>query len=57
MAYSPGGLAGFTDILYNGDRAMVITNNYYSYPAKVLAKSNSCLLIDRSQLYKYTSIK
>ena len=35
---------------YNCDRAMVITNNYYSQTAKELARVNSCRLIDRESL-------
>ncbi len=35
---------------YNCDRAMVITNATYSRPAVELARSNSCVLIDRSLL-------
>lgn len=35
---------------YKCDRAMVVANNYYSRPAKELAKSNDCVLIDRDTL-------
>lgn len=35
---------------YKCDRAMVVTNNYYSRPAKELAKSNDCVLVDRDIL-------
>jgi len=35
---------------YGCDRAMVITNSCYSRPAKKLAVSNGCVLVDRSEL-------
>jgi restriction system protein len=35
---------------YRCDRAMVITNSYFSNVAKGLADSNDCVLIDRNQL-------
>lgn len=35
---------------YNCDRAMVISNSYYSKVAKGLADSNDCLLINRDVL-------
>lgn len=35
---------------YNCDRAMVVSNGIYSRPARELAKSNDCLLIDRDTL-------
>jgi len=35
---------------YNCDRAMVITNSYYTEFAKELARCNNCLLIDRDKL-------
>jgi HJR/Mrr/RecB family endonuclease len=41
---------------YNCDRAMVVTNNVFSNVAKELAKSNNCLLIDRSKLINWTEI-
>ncbi len=34
------------------DRAFVITNNYFTTRAKLLAKSNDCRLIDRDELAK-----
>lgn len=37
---------------YKCDRAMVVTNSYFSLPAKRLAKSNNCVLIDGSALRK-----
>jgi HJR/Mrr/RecB family endonuclease len=37
---------------YKCDRAMVITNSYFSRPAKQLAASQSCVLIERTQLQK-----
>ena len=36
---------------YNCDRAMVISNGFYSQVAKKLAESNNCLLIDRNALF------
>ena len=41
---------------YNCDRAMVISNSYYSKPAKQLAASNDCLLVDRRQLIKLIGV-
>jgi len=38
--------------LYNCDRAMVITNSYYSKSAIILAESNDCILFDRANLLK-----
>lgn len=40
---------------YECDRAMVITNSIqgYSKPAKALAKSNNCILIERKDLAKW----
>jgi HJR/Mrr/RecB family endonuclease len=35
---------------YHCDKAMVITNSYFSNVAKSLADSNDCMLIDRTQL-------
>ncbi|MFZ1248798.1 MAG: restriction endonuclease [Candidatus Saccharimonadales bacterium] len=37
---------------YNCDRAMVVTNSFFSTPAKELAKSQGCLLIDRPRLLR-----
>ena len=34
---------------------MIITNNYFSEPAKILAKSNNVILWDREQLGKELS--
>ena len=36
--------------IYNCDKAIVITNSSFSEVAKRLAKSNDCILIDRSEL-------
>ncbi len=38
--------------MYNATRAMVVTNNYFSRPAKVLAKTNDVELWDREELAK-----
>lgn len=38
------------------NKAVVITNNYFSRRAKSLAKSNDCLLIDRDKLAKQIQI-
>jgi restriction system protein len=38
---------------YNCDRSMVVTNSVFSNVAKELAKSNNCLLIDRSKLINW----
>jgi HJR/Mrr/RecB family endonuclease len=40
---------------YDCDKAMVITNNSFSGPARELAVSNNCVLIDRQQLMRWTS--
>ena len=37
---------------YNCDRSMVITNSFFSNVAKDLAKSNECLLVNRSTFIK-----
>lgn len=37
-------------VQYKCDRAMVVTNSFYSRPAKVLAADNKCVLIDRDTL-------
>ena len=37
---------------YNANKAIVITNNYFTKPAKELAKANSVELIDRDKLKK-----
>lgn len=41
---------------YDCDRAMVITNSRYGYsaPARELARSNNCILVDRKVLIKWT---
>lgn len=36
--------------MYNCDRAMVITNSYFSNAARSLAESNDCVLVDRGGL-------
>ena len=38
---------------YNCDRSMVVTNSVYSNVAKELARSNDCILIDRSKLIEW----
>jgi HJR/Mrr/RecB family endonuclease len=38
---------------YKCDKAMVITNSYFSEVAKKLAKSNDCILVDRNRLSRY----
>jgi restriction system protein len=38
---------------YNCQRSMVVTNNVFSRPAKVLAASNNCVLIDRDGLAEW----
>lgn len=38
---------------YKCDRAMVVTNNVFSRPAKALASDNNCVLIDRDELAKW----
>lgn len=35
---------------YRCDKAMVISNSIFSQPARILAKSNNCILISRSNL-------
>lgn len=35
---------------YHCDRAMIITNSYFSHVAKELSRSNDCILIDRDKL-------
>lgn len=39
------------------DRAVVITNNYFTWRAKNLAKANNCKLIDRDGLSKQIQVK
>jgi restriction system protein len=38
---------------YRCQRAMVVTNSYYSRPARELASSNNCILIDRDKLAEW----
>lgn len=38
---------------YKCDKAMVVTNSHFSVVASELAKSNDCMLIDRSKLFKW----
>ena len=38
---------------YHCDRAMVVTNSVFSRPARELAKSNNCILIDGSALSRW----
>lgn len=40
-------------IRYKCDRAMVVTNNVFSRPAKELAADNKCVLIDRDVLAEW----
>lgn len=40
--------------VYGCDRAMVVTNNFFTSPAKELAKSNNCVLIDRQEIAKWS---
>lgn len=39
--------------IYKCDRAMVVTNNFFTNPARELAKSNDCVLIDRKLIAKW----
>jgi restriction system protein len=41
---------------YDCDRAMVITNASFSGPARELAMSNGCVLIDGQQLMRWSSL-
>jgi restriction system protein len=46
--------AAYTALSHYGcDRAMVVTNNYYSNPAKTLAAETSTVLIGRDELAKW----
>lgn len=38
---------------YNCQRAMVVTNNTYSRPARILAETNNCVLIGRDELAEW----
>ena len=38
---------------YKCDRAMVVTNSFFTSPARELAKSNDCVLIDRELIAKW----
>lgn len=38
---------------YKCDRAMVVTNNFFTEPAQILANSNSCVLVDRKLITKW----
>ena len=38
---------------YNCERAMVVTNSYYSRPARELAHSNNCELVEKDTLAKW----
>lgn len=40
---------------YKCDRAIVVTNNFYTWPAQEIARSNNCILIDRITLAKWDS--
>lgn len=42
---------------YNADRSMVITNNYFTENAKILAKCNEVELYDRRKLYNLIEAK
>lgn len=39
--------------IYQCNKAMVVTNSYFTKSAIELAKSNSCILIDRNQLARW----
>ena len=39
--------------VYGCDRAMVVTNNFFTNPAQELAKSNNCVLVDRQAIAKW----
>lgn len=39
--------------MYNCNKAMVVTNSYFTKGAKELANSTSCILIDRDELSKW----
>lgn len=41
---------------YGCDRAMVVTNNMFSYPAKVLAQDTNCVLVDRDILSEWVLV-
>ena len=43
--------------IYNCDRAMVITNSYFSKVAIKLAKSNNCILINRDAIVRNLASK
>ena len=46
--------AAYTALSHYGcERAIVVTNNYYSNPAKTLAASTSTILIDRDELARW----
>ncbi len=46
--------AAYTALSHYGcQRAMVVTNNYYSNPAKTLAASTSTILVDRDELARW----
>jgi HJR/Mrr/RecB family endonuclease len=38
---------------YGCDRAMVVTNNIFSRPAKILAQDTNCILVDRDVLSEW----
>lgn len=40
--------------IYKCDRAMVVTNNFFTAPAIELANSNNCILIDRQAIAKWS---
>jgi restriction system protein len=42
--------------LYKCDKAMVVTNSFFSRPAKKLAASQDCVLVERNQLRKAPAI-
>lgn len=39
--------------VYKCDRAMVVTNSFFTSPARELAKSNDCVLVDRELIAKW----
>lgn len=42
---------------YDCDCSMVVTNSYFTRPAKKLAKANDCILIDRNILKSWIKLK
>ena len=42
---------------YKCNQSMVVTNSYFSRPAKKLAKCNNCILVDRNVLKSWLKLK